>query len=237
LPDLDSATEETPMSRHLNKKPPKPLKVKPQKSPHLAANLPDDPTDLFNHCTASWTGLQPLTVAGAVFANIVPAPATIAANLLAVGNALPLAEGGDAIPLANLRAAADTLHATWMLVTKFCEVALRSVPIAQIPAILAQIQIMASRAGHHSQPKPPIAVKQLGSGVVRIDVLALVAVVAYFYEFSVDQITWVPGIQTGRTDGTISGLKPGTLYYFRFKCLKTDDTYTDPSNVVHLFVS
>ena len=73
-------------------------------------------------------------------------------------------------------------------------------------------------------------------GAVRLDVLALVAVVAYFYEFSVDQTTWLPGIQTGRTDGTISGLKAGTVYYFRFRCLKTDDTYTDYSNVVHLLV-
>jgi hypothetical protein len=224
------------MSRHLNKKPPKPPTPKPQKSPHLAANLPDDPNDLYNHCTASWNGLQPLTVAGAVFANIVPTPATVAANLKAVSDALPLAAGGDAIPVANLRAAADTLHSTWMLVTKFCENALRSVPLAQVPGILAQIQIMVSGAGRHLGPKPPIAVKQISSGVVRIDVLALLAVVAYFYEYSVDQITWVPGIQTGRTDGTITGLKPGTLYYFRFKCLKMDDTYTDPSNVVHLIV-
>jgi hypothetical protein len=50
------------MSRHLNKKPPKPKPPKQPKSPHLAANLPDDDKDLFNHCTASWNGLQPLTV-------------------------------------------------------------------------------------------------------------------------------------------------------------------------------
>ena len=225
------------MSRHLNKKPPKPAAPKPQKSPHLAANLPDDTKDLYTHCSGSWNGLQPLTVAGAVFANIVPTPTTIAANLKAVGDALPLAEPGDAIPVANLRAAADTLHATWMLVTKFCEIALRSVPIEQIPAILAQIQMTASGAGHHLSPKPPIAAKQVGAGAVRIDVLALAAVVAYFYESSVDQTNWLPGIQTGRTDGTISGLKSGTLYYFRFRCLKTDDTYTDYSDVVDLLVT
>jgi hypothetical protein len=224
------------MSRHLNRKPPKPPAPKPQKSPHLAAHLPDDATDLYTHCSASWIGLQPLTVAGAVFANIVPTPPTIAANIKAVGDALPLAEGGGAISVANLRGAADTLHATWMLVTAFCENALRTVPIADIPAILAQIQIMASGTGHNRPPKPPIKAKQLTSGIVRIDVLALLAVVAYFYEYSVDQTNWLPGIQTGRTDGTISGLKPGTLYYFRFKCLKTDDTYTDPSSVISLLV-
>ncbi len=224
------------MSRHLNKKPPKPPAPKPQKSPRLAANLPDNAKDLYAHCSASWAGLQPLTVAGAVFANIVPTPATIAANLKAVGDALPLAEGGDAVPVANLLTAADTLRATWTLVTKFCENALRSVPIADVPAILAQIQIMASGAGYNRPPKPPIKAKQLASGIVRIDVLALAAVVAYFYEYSVDQTTWLPGIQTGRTDGTIAGLKPGMLYYFRFRCLKTDDTYTDNSNVVHLLV-
>ena len=224
------------MSRHLNRPPPKPPETKPQKSPHLAANLPDPPKELWNHCTASWIGLEPLTVPGAVFANIVPPPSTIALNLKAVGDALPLAEAGDAVPVANLLIAADTLRATWVLVTSFCENALRNVPIAQIPALLAQIHMTASGAGHHLPPKPPIAVKLLASGVVRIDVLALLGVVAYFYEFSVDQINWVPGIQTGRTDGTISGLKPGTLYYFRFKCLKMDDTYTDPSPVVHLLV-
>jgi hypothetical protein len=169
-------------------------------------------------------------------ARLVPTPAAIAAVLKAVGDALPLAEGGDAIPVANLRGAADTLHATWTLVTKFCEVALRSVPIDHIPAILAQIQMTASGSGHNLTPKPPINAKQLASGVIRIDVLALAAVVAYFYEFSVDQTTWLPGIQTGRTDGTISGLKPGTLYYFRFRCLKTDDTYTDYSEVTNLLV-
>jgi hypothetical protein len=225
------------MSRHLNKPPPKPPKTKTQKPPHLAANLPDKPKDLLNHCTASWNGCQPLTVAGAVFANIVPTPATIAAKLKAVSDALPLAESGDTIPVANLRSAADDLHATWVLVTQFCENALRTVPAAQIPGILAQIQMMESGAGHHLPPKPPIAAKQVAAGAVRIDVLALMGVVAYFYEFSVDQTNWLPGIQTGRTDGTITGLKTGTLYYFRFKCLKTDDTYTDPSHVVQLLVS
>src|SRR5262249_4872051 len=157
----------TPMSRHLNRPPPKPPKTKPQKSPHLAALLPDQPTDLWNHCTASWNGLEPLTVPGAVFANIVPTPSTIALNLKAVGDALPLAGAGDAAPVATLPPAADPLHATWVLVTSFCENALRNVPIAQIPAILAQIQMTASGAGHHLPPKPPIAVKLLASGVVR----------------------------------------------------------------------
>jgi hypothetical protein len=224
------------MSRHLNKKPPKPPQAKPPKPPHLAANLPDNAKDLFTHCSASWAGLQPLTVAGAVFANIIPTPTTIAGNLKAVGDALPLAEAGDVLPVAALRAAADTLRSTWKLVTVFCEDALRSVPVADVPAILAQIQIKASGAGHNRSPKPPIEATQLASGIVRIDVLALLGVVAYFYEYSADQTTWLPGAQTGRTDGTITGLKPGTLYYFRFRCLKTDDTYTDHSDVVQLLV-
>jgi hypothetical protein len=224
------------MSRHLNKPPPKPQTPKPQKSPHLAANLPDNAKDLYTHCSSSWNGLEPLTVAGAVFANIVPTPTAIAAALKAVGDALPPAEGGDAIPVAGLRGAASTLRATWTLVTKFCEVALRNVPVEQIPAILAQIQMTPSGSGHHLPPKPPIAAKQVGAGAVRIDVLALAAVVAYFYEFSVDQTNWLPGIQTGRTDGTITGLKAVTLYYFRFRCLKTDDTYTDYSTVFPLLV-
>ena len=224
------------MSRHLNKAPPKPPKPKPPKSPHLAAKLPENPKDLFAHCSASWAGLKPLTVPGGVFENMVPIAATIDATLKAVGDALPLAEAGDALPVANLRTAAGTLRATWTLVTAFCENGLRKVPIAEVPAILAQIQIMASGAGYHRPPKAPIAAKQLASGIVRIDVLALVAVVAYFYEYSVDQTNWVPGIQTGRTDGTISGLKPGTLYYFRFRCLKTDDTHTAYSHVISFLV-
>jgi len=225
------------MSRHLNKAAAKPPKPKPPTTVHLAANLPDKPKDLYTHCSASWSGLQPLTAPGAVLENLVPTPATLAAHLKAVGDALPLAESGDAVPLATLRSDADTLRADWVLVTAFCENALRKVPLAQVPGILAQIQMTASGAGHHRPPKPPIQARQLASGTVRIDVLALLAVVAYFYEYSTDQASWIPGIQTGRTDGTISGLKPGTLYYFRFRCLKTDDTYTDYSNVVHLLVS
>ena len=67
--------------------------------------------------------------------------------------------------------------------------------------------------------------------------LALSAVIAYFYEYSLDQITWLAGVQTGRTDGTISGLKSGTLHYFRFRGLKTDDTYTSYSHAISLFVA
>src|SRR5690242_14503555 len=93
-----------------------------------------------------------------------------------------------------------------------------------------------SGTGLHRPPKPPIQAKQVGAGAVRIDVLALAAVVAYFYEYSADQTGWSPGVETGRTDGTITGLKPGTLYYFRFRCLKTDDTYTDYSHTTHCFV-
>jgi hypothetical protein len=224
------------MSRHLNKKPPKPPAPKPPPPLHLAANLADDPKELYTQCSASWNGLQPLTQAGQVFAKIVPLPPDIAAAIKMVGDALPLAEGGDAIPVANLRSAVSTLRATWTLITKFCEVALRPVPVDQMPGIQAQMQMTQSGTGHNRTPKPPIAAKQVGPGAVRIDVLALLAVVAYFYESSVDQTNWVPGAQTGRADGTIAGLKPGTLYYFRFKCLKTDDTYTEYSSIIHLLV-
>jgi hypothetical protein len=225
------------MSRHINKAPPKPPKPKPEKSPHLAAKLPNDSRELFTHCTASWTGLQPLTVAGAMFENIVPTPNTITADLKAVNDALSPAERGDAVPVETLRAAVDALHATWTLVTKFCEHSLRKVPAAQIPTILAQILMTTSGAGHHHTAKAPIAANQVGPGMVRIDVLAVSAVIAYFYEYSLDQITWIAGAQTGRTDGTISGLKSGTLYYFRFRGLKTDDTYTSYSHAISLFVA
>jgi hypothetical protein len=224
------------MSRHLNKKPPKAPKPKVQKSPRLAAKLPDDPKDLYTQCSASWNNLQPLTVAGALFAHIVPAPATISAQLKAVGDALPLAENGDATPNATLRAAAETLRATWTLVVKFCEVALRSLPVEQVPAILAKIQMTTSRTGHNRTPKPPIAGRQVGPGAVRVDVLAQADAVAYHYEVSVDQITWTLGIETGRTDGTITGLKSGTFYYFRCRCLKTDDTYSEYSSTIQVFV-
>src|SRR5262249_5145480 len=100
-----------------------------------------------------------------------------------------------------------------------------------------QIQMSVSGTGQRPAPKPPIAAKQVGAGAVRIDVLAPANVVAYFYEYSVDQTNWGPGIQTRRTDGPITGPKARTGFHFRFKGLKTDDTYTDPSLVVHLLVS
>jgi hypothetical protein len=224
------------MSRHLKKRTPKAPRPKVQKSPHLAANLPADPKDLYTQCTASWNGLEPLTAPGALFANIVPPPATITAQIKAVGDALPLAERGDATAVANLRAADDLLRATWMLVVKFCEFVLRKVPLEQIPTILAQIHMTTSGAGRGRAPKPPIAAKQVGQGAVRLDVLAQADAVSYHYEFSDDQSHWTAGTQTGRTDGTITGLKSGTLYYFRARCLKTDDTFSDYTVTVPLFV-
>ncbi len=67
-------------------------------------------------------------------------------------------------------------------------------------------------------PKPPLAVR-IGSvpGEVVVVALAVASAGLYFWEYSIDQVSWASATGTMRARTTISGLQPGQMLYFRFR--------------------
>jgi hypothetical protein len=90
---------------------------------------------------------------------------------------------------------------------------------------------------HVAAPFVPreLAVKHVTgvSGAVLCVAAAVAGALTYTFEYSLDQVTWSTGLQTGKVRGTITGLAPGKVYYFRFLAFKKDGT-TFMSQVVYL---
>ena len=66
--------------------------------------------------------------------------------------------------------------------------------------------------------------------------VAMAGVTAYFWEVSVDQVTWSVGAQSSQARSSIAGLTPGKLYWFRVRGLKRDGTMTAYTQAVSLTV-
>jgi len=84
--------------------------------------------------------------------------------------------------------------------------------------------------------KPPLAARH---GAVSTEVLLVALAVdrtaVYFWEHSVDQVTWTAAPTTLKVRTTIGGLVPGQGYYFRFRA-QTRKGMGDPSDAVRLMV-
>jgi len=84
--------------------------------------------------------------------------------------------------------------------------------------------------------KPPFAAKYGPvSGEVVLVALAMARDAMYWYEYSLDQKTWssVPPIMKSRV--TVTGLTPGSVYYFRFRA-QARKAMSDYSQIVSLMV-
>lgn len=96
-------------------------------------------------------------------------------------------------------------------------------------------QVLATNAGMalrkpRSFSKAPLAVKQLVEGSVRLVAKAVKGAGAYDWEYGTDGVTFERLPSTTRASTTLTGLTPGTKYYFRFRAIvKTGATdWSDP---------
>jgi hypothetical protein len=84
--------------------------------------------------------------------------------------------------------------------------------------------------------KPPLAAKYgKVSGAVLLVALAVAKGAMYWYEYSLDQKSWVSVPQIMKASVTITGLTPGQVYYFRFKA-QARKGMGDYSQIVSLLV-
>lgn len=85
--------------------------------------------------------------------------------------------------------------------------------------------------------KPPLIARHgQASGEVRLVAHAVAPVALYFWEDSVDQITWTPLPDTMLAKTVVTGLTPGQVYAFRFRARsrKGMSAYCDPVKLMAL---
>ncbi len=204
-------------------KPPTPLII--------AEHLPADPAALGYHVGAGWAAMKLDT---AHF----PAPpetATLDTALTNLGNALNAVPNGGKTETATVKATATVVRELWGSNARYAQKVLRTLPVEQVPPILANVLLYRSQTGK-KKPKPPIQAKRgATSGSALVILLAVARKLTYTYQWSADQITW-QSLTAGRTRVTITGLMPGKLYWFRAVAFLQDGTTTDPVGLVELIV-
>jgi hypothetical protein len=86
------------------------------------------------------------------------------------------------------------------------------------------------------RPRPELSATNTDvSGRVLVDAKAVKGAMAYFWEFSLDQVNWSAIPETVQASTTISGLTAAKVHYFRFRVL-TREGKGDYSQVVSLLV-
>ena len=197
----------------------------------IAEHLPRDPGDLENHVDAGWTAMK----ADTTHFPSPPATAELDTALTNLGTALKAVPNGAATDTAAVKTAATTVRELWGLNARYAQKVLRTLPVEQVPPILANVLLYASQAGR-KPPKPPIQAKRgATSGSALVILLAVANTLIYTYEWSLDQVTW-QSTTSGRTRVTIPGLTSGKLYWFRARAALRNGTTTDPVGIVDLIV-
>jgi hypothetical protein len=208
-----------------------PRKQKQQTPLIIAEYLPDNPTDLYNHVEAGWTAMKADTTHFAA----PPATSELDNGLTSLGTALKDVPNGAPTDTAAVKTAETTVRELWGLNARYAQKVLRTLPIEQVPPILANVMLYQSQVGK-KPPKAPIEARRAPtSGSAIVILLAVAQALTYTYEWSLDQVTWQSTIG-GKARITISGLTPGKLYWFRARAFLRDGTTTDPVGLVNLIV-
>ena len=197
----------------------------------IAEHLPRDPADLYNHVDAGWTAMK----ADTTHFPSPPATGEMDTAVTNLGLALKAGPNGAPTDTAAVTAAATAVRELWGLNARYAQKVLRTLPVEQVPPILANVMLYASQQGK-KPPKPPIQAKRAAtSGSAVVILLAVAQTLIYTYEWSLDQVTW-QSLTTGHTRVTFPGLVPGKLYWFRARAFLRNGTTTDPVGLVDLIV-
>jgi hypothetical protein len=203
-------------------------KKKP-KATHVALYLPREVLALYARCMAIWTAMKADQVH---FPSPYPSPNEIDADLAALFDALQEVEGGGQAAKTALLVAERKVRQTFELLGKYAQSVVRAGPAEDAPATIGGVLMYESNLGNRPA-KAELEVRQgVTSGVVSLIALAVASATGYFWESSVDQVTWTAGSPTSQASGSIAGLTPGKVYYFRFRALTRDEGLTEYSQVV-----
>jgi hypothetical protein len=206
-------------------------KEKPPTPLIIAEHLPGNPADLYNHVNAGWAAMK----TDAAHFPSPPATAEMDTAVTNLGSALKAGPNGAPTDTAAVTAAATAVRELWGLNARYAQKMLRTLPVEQVPPILANVLLYASQQGK-KPPKPPIQAKRAAtSGSAIVILLAVAQTLIYTYEWSLDQVTW-QSMTSGHTRVTIAGLTPGKLYWIRARAFLRNGTTTDLVGTVDLIV-
>jgi hypothetical protein len=200
----------------------------------VAQLLPRGPQGLYMRCVASWEAVK---ADPAHYPTPYPPAAEIDGDLSTLSDALKAAEGGDPVAYAALLVAEAKVRQNHELLSKYVQSVLRAGPIEDMPALLSAVLMYESNVGKRG-PKPALEAKQGPmSGIALLLALAVPSAVAYFWEYSFDQLVWSAVKPTAQARASIPGLTPGKVYWFRFHTLTRDNVLSDVSQVVSFMVT
>lgn len=213
--------------------PKKKKKAKKKRFPRIAMHLARAPQELYTQCSGIW---QSVKADPKHFGTTFPPSTQVDDDLKELGDALVVAESGAPADLDALEQAADKVRRTFTMLGKFTESVVHAGPVEEASSLISSVHMYESNVGARP-PKPALALQDvLPSGSVRIDALALEGAASYYWEVSVDQVTWTEFARSAQAHATATGLTPGKVYYFRFRALLRREGMTDYSQVVNHLV-
>lgn len=208
-------------------------KKKKSKGPRIALRLPRDAEALYVRCVAI---LAAILADPARFVTPYPPATEVNDDLKALALALQAAVGGGVAETTAVEVAAAKVRQDFELLGKYVQTVVRAGPIEDAPAIISSVLMFESNLGKRP-PKAELAARHgETTGTAVLTALAVLSAVAYFWEYSLDQTSWVSAGPTGQAQRTLTGLTPGAAYYFRFRALKRDGSMTNDSQIVRLIV-
>ncbi len=149
----------------------------------IAEHLPTDPAALGYHVGAGWTAMK----ADTTHFPSPPETATLDTALTNLGNALNAVPNGGKTETATVKATATVVRELWGSNARYAQKVLRTLPVEQVPPILANVLLYRSQTGK-KKPKPPIQARRgATSGSALVILLAVARKLTYTYQWSADQ--------------------------------------------------
>jgi hypothetical protein len=172
----------------------------------------------------------------AYFPNPSPTVARIRGSADALAHASAAAAHGDPAAVSDRKAKRRDAEALVDELLGYVKVTVRAQTadpdVAAVMILSAGFSLRKSRRN----TKPQLAARH---GAVSTEVLLVARAVArtavYFWEYSLDQVTWTALPSTLQARTTVGGLVPGQVHYFRFRA-QTRKGMGDPSDAVRLMV-
>jgi hypothetical protein len=182
-----------------------PIAVKKSPRPHDAF------VTYVNHLVTCLTG-------NPSFTDPTPSVASLAAQASAMAQANARARGGGPGVVADRNARRAQLEGDIDHLVDHVRGVIRTQAVdpATATAMILSAGLSIRKSG--KAPKPPLAAKHGSvSGEVKLMALAVAHTAMYFWEYSLDQLTWTSLPSTLRCKTTVADLVPGQLYFFRFR--------------------
>jgi hypothetical protein len=117
----------------------------------------------------------------------------------------------------------------------YVQAVIDALPPGLDPAVVAESAFMSLKRIARRNKARLAASHGASSGTAQLEARAVGSSATYYWEYSLDQVSWTSAPETMQASTVVVGLTPGKVYYFRFRTL-TRKGKGDYSQVVSLMV-